>query len=188
MNAIGQHARFKRAGVGTNGIFEYKTLSKNAHRTSLLFSSPSSSIHFNNISFILYVSIALLFKPGSHCLRPAKVVRFMVLPFLSDAVRIGRQPGTVFNLLTFKRQSILLFVRAVLRLLMIESALYINCGLEQCTLLFLIRRQLTFPGFSRSVLLCQQFLLSLQQRGLMIPFTFRLCLQCLDENESSVNR
>jgi hypothetical protein len=34
MNAIGHTpARFKRAGVGTNGILECKYLSKNAHRT-----------------------------------------------------------------------------------------------------------------------------------------------------------
>jgi hypothetical protein len=33
-NTIGHtHARFKRAGVGTNDILECKCLSKNAHRT-----------------------------------------------------------------------------------------------------------------------------------------------------------
>jgi hypothetical protein len=34
MNAIGNtHARFKQAGVGTNGILKCKFLTKNAHRT-----------------------------------------------------------------------------------------------------------------------------------------------------------
>jgi hypothetical protein len=37
-------ARFKRAGVGTNGILEFKFLSKHAHRTSIAVCVPEHAV------------------------------------------------------------------------------------------------------------------------------------------------